>query len=56
MATKVMSTVTGMTTMAVSVVPQFFRKQKMITTDKMRPKRIASHTLRTEARTNWDWS
>ena len=56
MDTRVMSTVTGMTAVATSVVPQLCRKRKRITTERTSPKRMASHTLCTDARTISDWS
>ncbi len=49
--TSVMSTVTGMTVVATSVVSQLLRNTKRIRTESARPKMIASHTLSTEART-----
>jgi len=56
MATRVISTVTGMTTMATRVEPQSLRKRKMMAMESIRPKMMASQTLWTESRTRRDWS
>ena len=56
MTTRVMSTATGMTVTAVSVVPQLRRKRKMMTTERIRPKTMDSQTPPTDERTRTDWS
>ena len=56
MASTVTSSVTGMTSVATSVVPQLRRKPHMMSTDSTRPMRMASRTEPTAARTKSDWS
>ncbi len=56
-ASSVTRTVTGMTTIATRVEPRSLRNAiEEMTTERMRPKIMASHTLLTESRTSSDWS